>query len=118
MKIIPQSRNEFCQLQLETRRQREVNRVMAEMIAQESWFQDCRWNLDDSAFLRKRHFSVPTCESPEVIFRDWRRISLGESSSPAQQDAYDVWMKNLKPRADKSRRTNPHVEGNECTTTN
>jgi hypothetical protein len=95
------------------RRQRQVNRVMAEMISPESWFEDWRWNLnDDSACLRRRHVSDPTRETPEEIFSDWRRISLGNSTSSGHQDAFAEWMKNLKHRVDKKRRTNPKRQGN------
>lgn len=110
IEALNQSRNEFCQLRLEMRRQRQVNRVMAEMIPQESWMEDWRWNLDeDSEFLRRRHVSEPTKETPEEIFSDWRRISLGDSSFAGQHDEYSEWMKNLKHRADKRRSIKPRV---------
>ena len=86
---------------------------MAEMIPQESWMEDWRWNLDeDSEFLRRRHVSEPTKETPEEIFSDWRRISLGDNSFAGQHDEYSEWMKNLKHRADKRRSIKPRVAGN------
>ena len=87
------------------RRQRQVNRVMAEMIAPESWMEDWRWNLeDDSAFLRRRHVSDPIKETPEEIFSDWRRISVGNNSSALHHDEFAEWMKNLKHRVGKRQR--------------
>ncbi len=74
----------------------------------ESLFHDWNWRLgsSDPAGLSRRRASDPSKMSPEEIFSDWRRISLGSLS--LHNDAFTEWMKNLKERVVKRRPPKHH----------
>jgi hypothetical protein len=107
------SRKEFCQLRFEMRKQRQVNREMNAIIDQESWFEDWRWNMDDENICAstRRRASDPIQALPEKIFSEWRRISLDQQTSSA--DEFSQWMKNLKKRDDVAKNRRPKTHPNE-----
>ena len=74
----------------------------------ESLFHDWNWRLGSSelASSRRRRASDPSKITPEEIFSDWRRISLGSLSS--HNDTFVEWMKNLKERVVKRRPPKRH----------